>query len=90
VETEGLRARLFRRQRSRPVYLEVRLDGTKDRRSVGLMEKVAAEDAARKVLRQIVEDRRLGRNGSVLTFGKLVDLYLTYARRRSSRSGRHS
>ncbi|HUF69807.1 MAG TPA: tyrosine-type recombinase/integrase [Longimicrobiales bacterium] len=77
VEAHGIRARLYRRQRGGPVYLELREDGVKERRSLGLAEKGTAEDAAREVLREIAEERLLGRpGGPAITFGVLAQRYL--------------
>ena len=75
IEEQGIRVRLYRRKRGGPIYREVRIDGRKDRQSLGHSDAALAEDQARAFARELASAQLSGRPLGSLTLGQLFQVY---------------
>lgn len=74
IEESGISVRLFERESGSVLYREVRIDGGKDRKSLGHRDRALAERQAIELARRLAELRLTGYVGSV-TLGHLWRLY---------------
>ena len=74
IEEAGISVRIYERAPGSLLYREVRLDGEKDRKSLGHRDRQLAEQQAKELARAIGELRNAGRSGPV-TLGQLWALY---------------
>lgn len=75
VEESGINVRLYRRKRGGPIYREVRIDGRKDRRTLGHSDAALAEDQARAVARELATAQLTGRDLTNLILERLFSAY---------------
>jgi hypothetical protein len=74
IEESGVAIRVYERAHGSLLYREVRLDGGKDRKSLGHRDRQLAERQARELARRLAELRLTGHTGSV-TLAQLIRLY---------------
>ncbi|HEU4564135.1 MAG TPA: tyrosine-type recombinase/integrase [Gemmatimonadaceae bacterium] len=77
IEEAGVAVRIYERAAGSLLYREVRLEGRKDRRSLGHRDRTLAEDQARQLARRIAELRFAGHRGHV-TLGQVLRLYFQH------------
>jgi integrase len=74
VEEMGIAVRVYERAAGSLLYREVRVEGGKDRKSLGHRDRALAEQQARELARRIAELRYAGK-GAPVTLGQLWALY---------------
>src|SRR5688500_4504421 len=74
IDESGVAIRVYERESGSLLYREVRLDGRKDRKSLGHRDRALAEQQAHELARRLAELRLTGHTGAV-TFGQLTRLY---------------
>jgi integrase len=74
VDESGVSVRVYERCAGSLLYREVRISGTKDRKSLGHRDRVLAEQQARELAKRLAELRYVGHRGPV-TLGQLWSLY---------------
>jgi integrase len=77
IEEAGVSVRIYERSPGSLLAREVRLDGGKDRKSLGHRDKALAEQQARALAQRLAELRYAGHSGPV-TLGQLSALYLQH------------
>jgi integrase len=74
IEEAGISVRLYERAPGSLLYREVRIDGAKDRKSLGHRDRELAEQQGRTLARRVAELQFAGQTGA-LTFGQLTSLF---------------
>jgi integrase len=75
IEESGISVRLYERAPGSLLYREVRIDGAKDRKSLGHRDRALAETQARELAKRLAEMALAGHTGRV-TFGQMSALFL--------------
>ena len=76
VEEHGIRVRLYRRSGGQCIYREVRLEGRKDRKSLGHSDTRLAEEQGRALAREIASAKLMGIQLGGATFGDVRRAYM--------------
>ena len=77
IEEAGIRVRVFERTRGSLLYRETRVDGRKDRKSLGHRDRALAEQQARSLARRVAELQLVGQTSPV-TISQLFGLYFLH------------